>query len=64
MSGTLDAWGQRENEHPPVEDEQLKEISMTISFEYSSFNAHPSKWDWEKILKTKWAEVDDWTDVD
>tara|TARA_R110002126_G_scaffold79696_1_gene197731 strand:- start:198 stop:383 length:186 start_codon:yes stop_codon:yes gene_type:complete len=59
-----DAWSQRENEHPPVDDEKIKEIQITISFEYSSFDGHPSEWDWEKILKTKWAEVDEWNDVD
>ena len=60
----IDAWSQRENEHPPVDDEKIKEIQITISFEYSSFEGHPSEWNWEKILKTNWAEVDEWDDID
>ena len=64
MSGTLDAWGQRENEHPPVDDEKTKTITIELTFEYSSFDGHPSEWDWKKILKLDWVDVEDWQDAD
>ena len=58
MSWTsLDAWGQRENETPPVEPEQTKEITIKLTFEHSSFDNHPSEWDWKKILKVNWVDV-------
>tara|TARA_Y100000310_G_scaffold258815_1_gene267341 strand:+ start:528 stop:719 length:192 start_codon:yes stop_codon:yes gene_type:complete len=60
---SLDAWGQRENETPPVEPEQMKEIAIKLIFEYSSFDGHPSEWDWKKILKTE-VLVDEWEDLD
>ena len=64
MSRTLDAWGQRENEHPPVEDEKTKTITIELTFEYSSFDTHPSEWDWKTLLKTGWVDVEDWQDAD
>tara|TARA_R100000808_G_scaffold648_4_gene3304 strand:- start:9186 stop:9380 length:195 start_codon:yes stop_codon:yes gene_type:complete len=48
---TLDAWGQRENEHPPVESEKKQWITITLSFEWSSYNDHPSDWNWSKLLE-------------
>jgi len=48
----LDAWGQRENETPPEEPEEKKYIHITLSFEWSSYDDHPSEWDWSKLLKT------------
>ena len=45
MSWTsLDAWGQRENETPPVDKEETKEIKIELTFEYSSYDEHPSEW--------------------
>tara|TARA_R110002167_G_scaffold33664_4_gene107969 strand:- start:644 stop:829 length:186 start_codon:yes stop_codon:yes gene_type:complete len=60
----LDAWSQRENEHPPVDDNKLNTISIELTFEYSSFDGHPSDWDWKKILKVDWVDVEDWQDAD
>ena len=60
----LDAWGQRENEHPPVDDNKLNTISIELTLEYSSFDGHPSDWDWKKILKVDWVDVEDWQDAD
>ena len=64
MSGTLDAWGQRELETPPVEDEKLNTITIELTFEYSSFDGHPSEWDWKTLIKTDWVDVEDWQDAD
>jgi hypothetical protein len=60
----LDAWGQRENEQPPMEDEKTKTITIELTFEYSSFDTHPSEWDWKTLLKTDWVDVEDWQDAD
>lgn len=60
MSWTsLDAWGQRENETPPTEKEEIKEITIKLTFEHSSFDGHPSEWDWKKILKVDWVDVEE-----
>ena len=59
-----DALSQRENEHPPVDDEKLNTITIELTFEYSSFDGHPSEWDWKKILKLDWVDVEDWQDAD
>ena len=60
MSWTsLDAWGQRENETPPVEKEETKQITIELTFEYSSFDNHPSEWDWKKLLKVDWVDVEE-----
>jgi hypothetical protein len=64
MSITLDAWGQRENEQPPMEDEKTKTITIELTFEYSSFDTHPSEWDWKTLLKVDWVDVEDWQDAD
>ena len=64
MSRTLDAWGQRENEHPPTEDEKTKTITIELTFEYSSFDTHPSEWDWKTLVKADWVDVEDWQDAD
>ena len=60
----IDARSQRENEHPPVDDEKTKTITIELTFEYSSFDGHPSEWDWKKILKLGWVDVEDWQDAD
>jgi len=60
---SLDAWGQRENETPPVEPEKKQWIEITLAFEYSSYDGHPSDWDWDKLLKTK-VLVNEWEDLD
>jgi hypothetical protein len=60
MSWTsLDAWGQHENETPPIEKEEIKEITIKLTFEHSSFDGHPSEWDWKKILKVDWVDVEE-----
>jgi hypothetical protein len=59
-----DAWSQRENEHPPVDVREDKIITIELTFEYSSFEDHPSDWDWKKILKVDWVDVEDWEDAD
>tara|TARA_R110000765_G_scaffold417753_1_gene520505 strand:- start:207 stop:392 length:186 start_codon:yes stop_codon:yes gene_type:complete len=59
-----DAWSQRENEHPPVENEKTKTITIELTFEYSSFDDHPSGWDWKTLLKVDWVDVEDWQDAD
>ena len=60
MSWTsLDAWGQRENETPPIEKEETKEITIKLTFEHSSFDGHPSEWDWKKMLKVDWVDVEE-----
>ena len=64
MSIILDAWGQRENEQPPMEDEKTKTITIELTFEYSSFDTHPNEWDWKTLLKVDWVDVEDWQDAD
>ena len=64
MSRTLDAWGQRENEHPPVDDEKTNTITIELTFEYSSFDKHPSEGEWKALLKVDWVDVEDWQDAD
>ena len=60
MSWTsLDAWGQRENETPPIEKEEIKEITIKLTFEHSSFDNHPGEWDWKKLLKVDWVDVEE-----
>ena len=58
----LDAWGQRENETPPVEPEKKQWIQITLSFEWSSYDGHPSEWDWSKLLKTGEVLIDEYKD--
>tara|TARA_R100000656_G_scaffold108189_1_gene80300 strand:+ start:195 stop:392 length:198 start_codon:yes stop_codon:yes gene_type:complete len=65
MSWTsLDAWGQRENETPPVDKEETKEIKIELTFEYSSYDEHPSEWNWKRLLGVDWVDVEDWVDND
>ena len=65
MSWTsLDAWGQRENETPPVDKEETKEIKIELTFEYSSYDEHPSEWNCKRLLGVDWVDVEDWVDND
>ena len=59
---SLDVWGQRENETPPVEPEKKQWIQITLSFEWSSYDDHPSEWDWSKLLKTGEVLIDEYKD--
>ena len=61
---SLDAWGQRENETPPVDKEETKEIKIELTFEYSSYDEHPSEWNWKRLLGVDWVDVEDWVDND
>ena len=58
----LDAWGQRENETPPVEPEKKQWIQITLSFEWSSYDGHPREWDWSKLLGTGEVLIDECKD--
>ena len=61
---SLDAWGQRENETPPVEPEQKQWIQITLSIEWSSYDDHPSEWDWSKLLKTGEVLIDEYKNIE
>lgn len=48
----LDAWGQRENEVPPmVEEKETKTVEVNLTFEYEpDRQAPPDEWIWEHLL--------------
>lgn len=48
----LDAWGQRENEAPPmVEEKETKTVEVNLTFEYEpDRQAPPDEWIWEHLL--------------